>query len=412
MKKSLKKYSLFFFFFFIFIIYRNHFSYSFEKLGGIYAIIGDEIILDSEIKTKNQKNCLDDLLIEKLMLYHAKKDSSIQIIDQELELKTQELFSEMSNKYADQEEFLIQFRKKNFIQKLTETVKNHQYIEKFYQKITDNIEISPQEVKYFFTKNKNKIPFVPKKMYISYIVFYPKLSQINRKKITDSLKKIKKEIHSDMDFSIQAILFSEENYSAWNGGLIQGIKINRLSKEFKRVVLSLSEEEISEPFETDLGFHLIKLNKKRNDEVDIRHILIKPKYTKDELRETKSFVDSIKKRIENLNFENLMNKEKDNQIVNYSIWNNIWVEENQLSKNMKKTLDILKKGKISNPYQEIVNGKEAFFIVKLLDSIPSHPISFETDYTRLKTLVKDMKKKDIIKNWAKKTLKKTYIKCP
>ncbi|WP_185859337.1 peptidylprolyl isomerase [Blattabacterium cuenoti] len=407
MKESLKIFFLFFF-----IIYSNHFSFSFEKLGGIHAIVGNEIILDSEIKTKNQKNCLDDLLIEKLMLYHAKKDASIQIIDQELELKTQALFSEMSKKYANQEEFLIQFRKKDFIQKLTETVKNHQYIEKFYQKKTEHVDVSPQEVKFFFTKNKNQIPLVPKRMYISYIVFYPKLSQINRKKIIDFLKKTKKEIHSDIDFSIQAILFSEDNYSAWNGGLIQGIKINRLSKEFKHVVLSLSEDDISEPFETDSGFHLIKLKKKRKDEVDIRHILIKPKYTKHELRKTKSFVDSIKKRIYNLNFENLMNEKKDNQIVNYSIWNKIWVEENQLSKNMKKTLNFLKKGKISNPYQEIVNGKEAFFIVKLLDSIPSHPISFETDYTRLKNIVKDIKKKDIIRNWAKKTLKKTYIKCP
>ncbi|ACY40617.1 peptidylprolyl isomerase [Blattabacterium sp. (Blattella germanica) str. Bge] len=407
-KNSLKKFSLFLLFFLIY----SHFSYSFEKLEGIYAIVGNEIILDSEIKTKNSKNCLDDLddlLIEKLMLYHAKKDVSIQISNQELELKTQAFLSEMSKKYANQEEFLIQqFKKKEWIPKLTETIKNHLYIEKFYQKITDNVEISPKEVKYFFTKNKSKIPFLPKKMCISYLVCIPKLSQMNRMKIIDFLKKIKKEIHSDIDFSIQAILFSEDNYSASNGGLIQGIKINRLSKEFKHVVLSLSEKEISEPFETDSGFHIIKLEKNK-DEVDLRHILIKPKYTKHELRKTKSFVDSIQKRIFNRNLENLI--DKNNQIVNYSIWNKIWVEENQLSQNMKKALNSLEKGGISNPYKEIVNEKEAFFIVQLLDSIPSRPISFETDYTILKNLVKDIKKKDAIKNWAKKTLKKTYINC-
>ncbi|WP_185869054.1 peptidylprolyl isomerase [Blattabacterium cuenoti] len=404
-----KRYSFFLFFFFIYF----PFSFSFEKLGGIYAIVGNEIILDSEIKTEkhdNKKNFVDDLLIEKLMLYYAKKDNSIQISDRELELKTQELLSEISKNYANQEEFSIQIRNKEFIEKLKERIKNNQYIEKFYRKKTDDVEISPREVKYFFTKKSNQIPLIPKKMCISYIVFYPKLSSINRKKNIELLNNLKRKIHSDIDFSVQAILYSEDTYSSLNGGLIQGVKVDSLPKELKNVVQSLSEKEISNPVETSSGFHLIKLEKKRKDEVDIRHIFIKPNYTKYELRKAKLFVDSIPKKISNANIENIMEKEKNNSIVNYSIWNKIWVQENELSKNMKKILTFLKVGKVSKPYQEIINGKEAFFIVKLLDVIPSRPISFEKDYTILKNIVKNMKKKEVIKNWSKETFKRTYIK--
>ncbi|WP_223843730.1 peptidylprolyl isomerase [Blattabacterium cuenoti] len=406
---NIKKFSIFLLFFLIY-----HLSYSFEKLGGIYAIVGDEIILNSEINNEihnNKKNCSNDILIEKLLLYYAKKDNSIQINNQELELKIQELLSEMSKNDANKEEFLIQFKNKEFIEKLKEKIKNYQYIEKFYQKITKDIEISPKEVEYFFIKNKNKIPFFPKKMCISYVVFYPKLSPINRRKNIDFLKKIKKEIHSDIDFSVQAILLSEDNDSALNGGLIKGVNVESLPKKFKNVIFSLSEKEISDPFETDLGFHLIKLEKKKQNEIDIRHIFIKNKYSKYELKKTKLFIDSIKKQIFNTNFENLMKKEKNSKIVSYSIWNKIYIEENKLLKNMKKILNSLKKGNISNPYQEIINGKEAFFIVKLLDIIPSRPIHFEKDYSILKNFVKNIKKKEFINNWTNKMLKKTYINC-
>ncbi|WP_185862156.1 peptidylprolyl isomerase [Blattabacterium cuenoti] len=392
------------FYLFLFLIY-SYFSYSsdLEKLDGITAVVGNEIILNSEIRSNNC-NALNNFLIKKLMLYYAKKDKNIQINDKELESRTKVLVSEMKKKYPNnKKEFFTQFGKKNFL--LIETIKNHQYLEKFYKKITDTVEVSPEEVKHFF---KKKPLISPKKICIFYIVFNPKLSLTNKKITINFLKKIKKEIHNDVDFSIKAILFSEDDDSALYGGLIKGIKINSIPKEFEHIIFSLKEKEISEPFETNLGFHLIKLEGKRKNEIDIRHILIKPKYTKDELNKTKLFVKSIKKRISNSNKE--ISKIYDEKNVNILGSNKICFEENKLSVNMKKALHFLKKGEISNPYKEILNGKEVFFIVKLLDSIPSYPITIEKDYTKLKNFVKDVKKENKIKNWVQKVLKKTYIK--
>ncbi|WP_185876852.1 peptidylprolyl isomerase [Blattabacterium cuenoti] len=400
-------------FFFTLLLLISVFSFSFEKLGGIYAIIGNEIILNSEIKSSDKKkDCFnEEIFTKKLILYHAKKNFNIQISDKELELKIQEFLSKMSKKYS-KDEFLMQFKNKESIEKLKEEIKDHEYIEKYYQYLTRDIETSPKEIKNFLINNKDKIPFIPKKMCISYITFYPKVNQINRKKNIELLKNVKKRIHSDVDFSIQAILMSEDINSALNGGLIRGIKINSLSEKFKRVILSLSEKEISEPFETEIGFHLIKLEKKVKNEVDIRHILIKHKYTKSELETVKSFIHSIKKNWSfNKDFKDLMSQYKNNNIVNYSIKNKVWVGENEISENMKYKLNSLKKGSISDLFQEIINEKETFFIVKLLDSIPSRPVSFEEDYTILKNFVKDVKKNEFIKNWEKEVLKKTYIKC-
>ncbi|WP_238784056.1 peptidylprolyl isomerase [Blattabacterium cuenoti] len=392
-------------------------SFTFEKIGGMTAVIGNEILLDTEVKhylNSNKKippcKGLENLIIHKLILYHAKKDPSIQIDNQEIQSKKEEFLKEFHGNFS-----------KNFsLEELTETIKNNQYIEKFYQKMKEDIEISPEEVKYFFNKEKEQLPIVPKKNCISYMILSPKFSKEHREKIVNFLKEIKKEIHSDKDFSMKAILLSEDYSSAFKGGLIDGIKKKNVSKEFERIVFSLEEKQISEPFETDLGFHLVKLEKKRGEEIDIRHILIQPKYTEEEFRKAKSFAYEIKNRLINheISFETISNKRPlfHNGIVNYSVWKKIWVEENQISKNLKKTLQNLKDGEISEPYKEIINGKEVFFIVKLLKRKSSHPISFKEDYTQLKNLVMNIKQEEKIKNWIKNQLKKTYLRieypCP
>ncbi len=404
------------YFLIISLFFPTYFSFSLDKengdkVNGISAVIGNEIILDSEVKhylsssDKKMTFCegLENLIIQKLILYHAKKDPNIKVYDQELDSQ---------KKFTNQESFSEELEK----------LKDNQYIEKYHQKIIKNLEISPKEVKSFFFKNKYSLPKVPKQVRISYMVFYPKLSELHRKKIIDYLKKIKNEIHSDMDFSMKAILLSEDIYSALKGGLIQGIKKEDLSKEFERVVFSLEEKEISEPFETDLGFHLVKLEKKIGNKIDIRHILIKPKYTEEEFCKTKSFIQLVKKRI--INHEIIPKTILDgndiifiknpikimNMNMNFSfIWKKNLFEENHLSEKMKKALHHLKNGEISDPYKEIINGKEVFFIVKLLERIPFHSISLEKDYPRLKKLVKNIKKKHEIKNWVNNQLKKTYF---
>ncbi len=415
--KNLKR-KFFFIVLFLFCVVHNCFSYSsgLEKLSGISVVVGNDIILDSEIKNRNEQKSFcnteifNNILTQKLMLYYAKKDKSIKISDQELELRIQEFLLEMKKKYINQEEFLMQFQNKEFLKELREEIKNQKYIEKFYDKITDDVEATPKEVKHFFTQKQNQIPFIPKKICIFSIIFYPKLSKIHKKKIIDFLNQIKKEIHSDIDFSTKAILFSEDDSSALKGGLIQGMKINNISQEFVHLVLSLKEGEISNPFETDLGFHIIKLEKKRKDEIDFRHILIKPKYSKNELYKTKLFSELFRKRMihQKIKLDKIPNLLNQNKIVDVIVRDSICIEENQLSKNTKKAFLFFKKGEITNPYKEIINGKEAFVIVKLLDEIPSKPLSFEENYNLLKNFVRNIKKKEKIKNWAKKILKNTF----
>ena len=68
-------------------------------------------------------------------------------------------------------------------------------------------------------------------------------------------------------------------------------------KRFNEVAFSLSEGEISEPFETEYGFFIIYLEKIRGQEYDIRTILLRPKFSQKEIQETKSRLVNVRERI-------------------------------------------------------------------------------------------------------------------
>ncbi len=82
-------------------------------------------------------------------------------------------------------------------------------------------------------------------------------------------------------------------YFSSNGGYYKMNRKTAFVKEFKDVAFSLAEGEISEPFETEFGYHIIQLIEKRGDRVNTRHILLRPKVSEKELTEACARLDSI-----------------------------------------------------------------------------------------------------------------------
>ncbi|WP_185877903.1 peptidylprolyl isomerase [Blattabacterium cuenoti] len=381
-----------------------------EKIDKIVAVVGDEIILESDIKDSGYsiknfcKNLLNnksiynnDLIIKKLILFHAKKNKNIKIDSKKIEESIHLFLKKEIDKldYSNRVKFITNIKNNKNLDQLISFEIDKQYIDKMINEITKDVEISPEEVKsLFYDLKKYYTILVPKKFLISYIIIYPEVNNFFRKKTLNYLSEIRKKVNSNPCSNNK--LFSD----------IKTFKINKVPKEFN-IAFYLKEQEVSEPFETNDGFYLIKLEKIKHNELDIRYIFIEKKYFNDELINTKLFVNNLENEIRNKNLEieeivenNIFNNKNVNSFFNQKIW----VNENTIIKHF---------GKLNLNNNNIIKGEKNnyFFIVKFLDSVKERPFSLEKDSIYLENVVRYINKKYEIENWIRSVSKDTYIKC-
>ncbi|WP_185873318.1 peptidyl-prolyl cis-trans isomerase [Blattabacterium cuenoti] len=381
-----------------------------QKIDGIVAIVGDEIILESDIKDSGysikdfcenlSKNKLNDLIIKKLILFHSKKNN-IKIDNEEIKESIRSFLNKEVGKLDDynRNKFLknIKDDKNLFLDKLISFEKDKQSIYKMIDKITNNVEVSPDEIKsFFYDLNKDKIAVFPKKLLISYIIIYPKGNNVLRKKTLNYLNKIKKEMNINPSFNNKKLN-------------IKKLKIEEIPEEFK-IIFSLKEKEISDPFETNDGFHIIKLESMKYNEVYIKDFFLEKKYSKNELKNAEKITDSIINKIKhkynnNINFINKEISTKNNIFFN----ENILVDENTILKYFGNSFLKLNKNDISKIFKGKINNY--FFVIKLLDFFDERPISLEKDYKYIENIVKYLNNKNKVKNWINNVIEDTYIKC-
>src|SRR6266550_1974866 len=256
-------------------------------------------ILNTEKKLTSCE-VLKELIKSNVLLYNAKKDKNLskRISVDQIRLRVKKILKELVIQVGGMKNLLKKYDKNSFkalCEEYTENVRNNELIKQFFQeKIYSNVNVGPLEVQEFCKKHKEKLPIFPEKFDFYRIVFYPKLKSSHRKEIMNKLEKIKKYIEKGSTFEVEAIAYSQDNSTAFKGGLIKNMNTSNMSSTLYRVLSSLKEGEISEPFESEFGFQIVKLEKLRKNRIDYRNILIKKNSTKEEMDKTKKFADSIR----------------------------------------------------------------------------------------------------------------------
>jgi len=295
------------------------------KVDGVSAVVGDYVILESDIDktlvemksqgiaTRGISRCqlLGKLMEDKLYAHHAIQDSleiSVEeiysAVDQIIDNFTQQLGSiekvlEFYNK-TDESSFRQEIFEINRVQKLSAMMQ---------AKIVEDVEVTPEEVRLFFESiPKYDLPVFGTELEISQIVIEPEVSDAEEERITSQLKTFREDVlERGSSFASKAILYSQDPGSRATGGKYTlHRKRPRMVKEFRDEAFSLEEGEISQPFKSDFGWHILMVDKIRGQEVDVRHILLTPKIEPEQLQDAKKKLDTLRKRIqdEEITFEN------------------------------------------------------------------------------------------------------------
>ncbi len=408
-----------------------------KKVDGIVAIIGDYTILDSDIdksliELSSQGNSVKDitrcqmlgkLLEERLYAHHAVQDS-LKVTDAEIKSTMNDKIASMVEQIGTMDKLIAFYKQKNeeeFRSFFFDILKLNKLTSDMQKKIVDGVEITPEETKTFFNKiPKDQLPVFGDEIEVSQIIIKPKISAVEKQNVINKLKEFKKEILGGSSFATKAVLYSQDPGSKADGGLMKVTRKTPLVKEFKDVAFSLNEGEISEPFETQFGYHIIYIEKVRGQELDLRHILLYPKMTEESMKDAKNELENIRKKIVNkeVTFAEAArssSEEKETKANGGALLNprtmDSRFELTKMDPAFYSQVSNLKEGEISavEPDQD-QTGKNQFKILTITKRIPSHTADYAKDYFKIKELALKEKQIKAIGKWTNEKIGATYIK--
>ena len=408
-----------------------------EKIDGVIAVVGDYIVLDSDIDleyiqlkaqgvdTKNITRCelFGKQLEDKLYAHQAIQDSIV-VTDAEVNSYMSEQLDAMIEQVGSLEKVIKFYKKKteeDFRSYFFDIIKMNKLTSQMQKKIVDEVTITPEEVRNFFKGiPKDEIPTFGAEMEVAQIVVKPSITEDEKKRIIEKLKEIRQDVLNGSSFFSKAVLFSEDPGSSSNGGFYKMNRKTAFVKEFKDVAFSLAEGEISEPFETEFGYHIIMVEKIKGQEVELRHILISPKVSTQAVKDAKAKIETIRQKIVNkeITFADAAKSSSDEKETrnNGGVLLNPRTMEprfelTKMDPALYAQVSELKDGEVSLPILDQERGGGQFYkIVTVNNRFEEHQAEFSKDYIKIKELaLRDKQIKEIAK-WTEEKIKETYIK--
>ncbi|WP_396212357.1 peptidylprolyl isomerase [Flavobacterium sp.] len=408
-----------------------------QKIDGIIATVGDYLVLDSDIdknflELTSQGNSIKDIsrcqmlgkLLEDRLYAHQAVQDSIIVTDAEVKTKLEEQLAYMVEQLGSMEKTIAYFKKnseEDFRADLSEIIKMNKLTSEMQRKIVDEVTITPEEVRNFYKKiPENERPTFGAEVEVSQIVIHPKITDEDKQKVIDKLKQFKKEVLEGSSFATKAVLYSQDPGSSTNGGYYKMNRKTPFVKEFKDVAFSLAEGEISDPFETTYGFHIIMIDKIKGQEVELRHILLSPNVTDQALKDAKEKIVQIKKKIENkeITFADAARAESDEKetkanggvLINPKTQDTKF-ELTKMDPSFYSQVSNLKAGDVSNAIIDTDQSqRKKYKIVTVTNKIDEHAADYAKDYLKIKELALKEKQINAIAKWSEEKIKETYVK--
>ncbi len=404
-------------------------------LDRIVAVVGEHRILQSDIETQYLQNraqgvpmpgdpkcwILEGYLSQKLLVNQAKIDSveiSDGTVEMELDGRLQYFISMIGSQEALEEYFgksILQIKSD-----MRESVRENLLTRQMQGTITADVRVTPSEVRnYFNSLSRDSIPYIDSKIEISQITMYPEIEEEAIFEVKQQLLELRKRILAGEKFSTLAVLYSE-GPSAPKGGEIGFMGKGELDPAYAKAAFSLKEGGVSTIVESSFGYHIIQLIERREDRVNTRHILMKPRINPESIARTRSKLDSIATliRTDSISFDlaaRIFSQDK-NTAVNGGVMvnpidNTTQFELDDLQPAEFVALRDLKVGEITDPFKsEDENAKEVYKIIKLQNRTRPHRANLEEDYMVLQQMALGQKKELAFQEWLDEKIRDTYIR--
>ena len=407
------------------------------KIDGVATVVGDNIVLDSEIDAFKQEliqqsggqaeisDCemLERIMNRKLLAHHAVIDS-VMVNEGEIQQQVQRKTDYFTQQLGSPEKMLELYGFENMKElkdELYRVEKEGLLIQKMQQKLTDDIDITPEEVKRYYNslKEEDNLPEIGAEIELSQIVLNVEPTEQEIQKTIDRLNEIKKEVEDGGNFKMKAILYSDDPGVTQNSGFYSIERNSSFVKEFKEAAFSMEEGEISQPFKSDFGYHILMVEKIKGKQRDVYHILMQPKADDDAAEKVKDSLTKYRQQIlkMELPFEEAVLKysqDKDTRLSGGVLMNPVSGDTHfdltRMDPELYSKVSNLKEGEISEVFMDQTReGKKMFKILLLKSRTEAHVADLKEDYVKIMELALQKKKTESIEKWSEDKIQDTYV---
>ena len=352
----------------------------FQLLDGIIAVVGDEIILNSAIEDRalqarieggeadesNKCGFLEELLFEKLLLHNARLDS--------LEVSDGEVMDEIERRLA------------------------------YYIKMLGSVE-------YFEKTPVDSLPLIPEELSYSEIVLQPVISDRQKQAVRTTLDSIRNLVATgQLPMTLAATRYSEDPGSKYKGGCYENIARGVFIPEFEAAVFDTPLNGYSPVFESDFGYHFVRVTDKRGEQFSACHVLMKPRVNPLALESLNSKIDSIYASI------NAGSTTFERDVLSFSTRESSKNSKGQvgideLDPNLYFLLEPLEIGEMSSPVQLVDDDGDGFWtILRLEDRKAAHRANPKDDYALFQSQIENNMRALDMNEWIDKHISDTFIR--
>jgi len=413
-----------------------------QVLDRIVAVVGDEIILASDVedtynylllngeKDDGTLRCrvAENLIVDKLMLNKAEQDSLVLSdaqVEDEVNRRVNYILNQMNGDQSEFEEIygkpVLQFK-----QDIREEIRDQLLINQQRAQVMQEAKITPREVEEFFDLiPKDSLGLLPAEVQLNQIVINVPWSEESKDDAREELLRLREQIMSgEADFAQLARRYSDDPGSAKRGGLLDPFGRGMMVPKFEEVAYGMREGDLSDVFETEFGFHFIKLEKRQGELLTARHILRRPRPDEkgdslaiNELLEIKELIETDSLTFEEaaiIHSDDRLTKDCGGCITNPDPQRQgeLSVPLDALPADLYFKVENMKPGEMSDPLELDAfksGGRSSFHIIYLKRKIPPHAPNLNDDYNTIRNAALRSRQGEILENWLDLAKKNIYI---
>ncbi len=405
------------------------------EVDGIVAVVGSHVILRSDVEAlalqlarggavpdEARRQALDDLITQEVFVEHAGRDTTVVVSPDEvgdaLDERTEALIAQLGGE--DQVVALYGRSVSQIREDFRDQVRDQLLAQTFQRRKYFQIRITPQEVRQWFARiPTDSLPPVPELVRLAHVVRFPAVDQRARDAARQKIEAIRDSIATGAA-PIEAVAerHSEDPGSAQRGGRYERVSIRDLVPEFGAVAATLQPGELSQVFETQFGFHVMRLNQRLGDTVDFNHVLVRIDESQTDPSAAIATLGMVRDSVLAGGSFPRLAKEFSEDETSAARGGNVTVPQTgerdlryeALGPSWHAAIDTLEVGEVSRPAAvDLLDGRSAYHIVLLQKRTPAHTMTLETDYPLIEEFALQEKRQREMAEWIRELREEVYI---